>query len=359
VIKEQEKKLKVSTRKKSKKAVLQTQHTEKPVDVDILEQVTTEPDLPDIHTDPVASIETVTTTPDGSPQQQASELLRKNSISPNKHPDVLKELTAFNILSQKVAAAPKKVKLDLLKNDQGHKKPRMASYLSKKLLMHRRAIFITRKQCFMKRIKSLRIQAAVLEFLKREENSTPLPGKRDQSVSGVQKYSLNDTIKNLHTSFLAENPDTPLSLSSFAKMRPNYMRPIQYADRRQCLCVRHRNGQLKMRAMRQTTSLSNFLNNNSDNQIEQIIHQLPTNSIRYQEWQREELIINGNIVKKLRLQQVEQKREDFAIKCKNEFIELRNHVRRVKIQYEELQQMKNNLTYGKYISCQLDYSENF
>jgi Rps23 Pro-64 3,4-dihydroxylase Tpa1-like proline 4-hydroxylase len=114
-----------------------------------------------------------------------------------------------------------------------------------------------------------------------------------------------------------------------------------------------------MRAMRQTTSLSNFLNNNSDNQIEQIIHQLPTNSIRYQEWQREELIINGNIVKKLRLQQVEQKREDFAIKCKNEFNELRNHVRRVKIQYEELRQMKNNLTYGKDISCQLDYSENF
>ena len=53
------------------------------------------------------------------------------------------------------------------------------------------------------------MKSKIIDFLKRGDNSTCLPRKRDSKKVGdqqLQKYILNDYLENLHIKFLAENP---------------------------------------------------------------------------------------------------------------------------------------------------------
>jgi hypothetical protein len=293
-----------------------------------------------------------------TPHKETNTLLRDSHISPTRHPAVAKELVALNTLAQHVANAPKNIKRKILQNAQGVKKQRMIAYLSKKLKVHRK-MFIKRRKYAYRRMENQRIKSVILAFLKKRENSTPLPSKRDQLAKGVQKYSLNDTLKNLYQRFREENPTEKVSFSTFAKQKPNYMKTIMYANRRQCLCVKHRNGDLKLKPLKQSVSVAIFLKNNTEQDIDNIIESYPNEIIKFQEWQNEEMEVNGKSVKKLRLRQVEMNKEEFKVMCRDDFNELREHIRRMNAQFSQTTILRNNMPAMTEVTVQIDYAENY
>ena len=97
------------------------------------------------------------------------------------------------------------------------------------------------------------LRRKVMVFLKRPDNSTCLPGKKDKvkcHKQTEQKYILTDTMRNLHSKFKLENPDTAIGLAAFCKLRPKYMLTIRFANRKVCLCQKHQNMDLKLQALK-------------------------------------------------------------------------------------------------------------
>jgi hypothetical protein len=270
-----------------------------------------------------------------------------------------KDLTAFKTLVQHIAQAPKKVQISLLQGQENAKKSRIASHLAPKVGLNRKSILCKRKQSLLRRIEFNKEKASVVTFLKKPQNSTPLPGKRDQIGNGKQRYSLSDTMSNLHKAYRLQNPSSKISLATFCRQRPANMKTIQWADRRQCLCVHHQNGVLKLKALHKNISISRFLQENATDDITSMLVALPEGNIRFREWQKEEVAYQGTTLKKLRLQQLELSKDDFSAKFQDEFQDLRKHVHRMKTQYEELDRLRKNLEPLKHVTCQIDYSENY
>ena len=74
----------------------------------------------------------------------------------------------------------------------------------------------------------------VQEFYHRDDVSVALPGKREAKKVGKelkQRRVLSDCLSNLHKKFSAENPQTKLSFSAFARMRPSHFKLVNFATR--------------------------------------------------------------------------------------------------------------------------------
>ena len=99
----------------------------------------------------------------------------------------------------------------------------------------------------------------IIEFLERDDNSRMMPGKKDfKTVRGKeglgkekkQKRILNDYMKNLHEKYLAEFSQRKISLAMFCRFRPAYLLLVNFASRNVCLCSRHQNLALKLKALK-------------------------------------------------------------------------------------------------------------
>ena len=94
---------------------------------------------------------------------------------------------------------------------------------------------------------------SIVTFLEREDNSTCLPGKRDAlklDKEKSQKDVLNDNLDVLHKKYTQEHLDNRVSFAVFCKARPKNILPVSYASRKVCLCQRHQNFALKLRALK-------------------------------------------------------------------------------------------------------------
>ena len=97
----------------------------------------------------------------------------------------------------------------------------------------------------------------IIYFLKREDNSDCMPGKKDTVKVGkgkAQKYILNDTMSNLHKKLNQENPGDAVSRSFFFKSQPKNV----------CLCQKHQNFAWKLTAFRLRTQLLKQLKKSSN-----------------------------------------------------------------------------------------------
>ena len=97
----------------------------------------------------------------------------------------------------------------------------------------------------LRRTREIRkYKAQVMDFMERDDLSRANPGKADKlktERSTYQTRTLNDYLKNLHHKFLSENPGTKLSLASFCRIRPNYIRTTSFISRNCCLRTKHQN----------------------------------------------------------------------------------------------------------------------
>jgi hypothetical protein len=154
-------------------------------------------------------------------QNDAFQFMRDNAVSPTKNTGIAKELTALNTLALQVAAAPKKVRVQLLQRKQGVVYPKCANYLAKKLGVNRRRVLHKPlKAKLAHRREREKIKSVVIKFLTRSDNSITLPSKKDATSQGMQRYALNDTITNIYNKFTVEYQDIRISRATFAKIRP-------------------------------------------------------------------------------------------------------------------------------------------
>ncbi|KAL3862593.1 hypothetical protein ACJMK2_008550 [Sinanodonta woodiana] len=118
------------------------------------------------------------------------------------------------------------------------------SELHRRTGIHRKQVakrtMLTKKQASK---QNLNLQ--VTSFLEREDNSSVLAAKRRH-----QKRILSDYMHNLPDKFRLENPDIKVSRARFYQSRPKYLLLANFASRRTCLCARHQNMALKLKAMR-------------------------------------------------------------------------------------------------------------
>ena len=99
------------------------------------------------------------------------------------------------------------------------------------------------------------------EFLLREDNCTILPGKKDVKKVGdrcEQKRVLSDYLHNLHFKFKLENPDIKISRATFCRLRPTHVLTANFCSRTTCLCSRHQNTALKLKALKNGGSAVNI-----------------------------------------------------------------------------------------------------
>jgi hypothetical protein len=234
-----------------------------------------------------------------TPEKETFEMLRRHNISPLKTPEVSQELIALKTLAKQVSKAPKSIRVKLLQHATPRKKPRCATRIATHIGVDRHFLFRKRIKKNVKRLQKAREKRAVVDFLKRAENSTMLPGKKDALAKGVQKYSLNDTLSNLFVRFTDENPQIKMSKATFCRQRPRYMKPIIWANRRQCLCVMHENASLKLKAMKVVLRPNVFLNTHTREEIKALLEAVPAEDVHFCEWQKQEINYNGKTYKKM------------------------------------------------------------
>ncbi|XP_063966655.1 uncharacterized protein LOC135156857 [Lytechinus pictus] len=214
--------------------------------------------------------------------------------------------------------------------------------------------------------KTRNMKGTVVDFLEREDNSSPLPGKKDSHKENSvikQKRVLHDYMKNLHLKFLTENPRCTISRASFCRLRPPHLILASFATRKTCLCSRHQNLLLKLKCLRRngikcTLNPDNFISQNQSDEgmIENIDAQLPTSiaTMIFKEWKR--VCDKGKF--RWKEVQTEVTRREFLNLLRASLPDFRAHVGRIAKQYKELRKLRENLKEGE-VLVWMDFAENY
>lgn len=242
------------------------------------------------------------------------------------------------------------------------KKYRCGSAIAKATGVGRKTIYnmeIVRKQ--RKCIKTM-YEQIVVDFLTREDNSSMMPGKKDVvKINGEekQKYILSDYLHNLHEKFCFENPGITICRATFSTFRPRYILLANFASKQTCLCSRHQNFCLKLRAMKTsgfptTENPDGFVKCQNLESIDALLQVNVTPKIKYSVWEK----VQEEGKYRFKLLQKEKDFEDFKEMFKREFAEFEAHVKRVQHQFKEMSELRKDLPEGHALVW-MDYAENF
>lgn len=166
-------------------------------------------------------------------------------------------------------------------------------------------------------LKQKQLNKAIQDFLERDDNSRMMPGKGDfRNCDGVkvQKRYLNDYMHNLHAKFRAENPEINISRSVFCRRRPQHILPTSFTSRNTCLCQRHQNMSLKLRAIkacgiRLATNPDTFVKDVTNGlTLPEMTDTLPA-EVKYSQWKR---VIDAEGKKKMKIVSCTATKTEFA-----------------------------------------------
>ncbi|XP_069139329.1 uncharacterized protein [Argopecten irradians] len=235
---------------------------------------------------------------------------------------------------------------------------RCTTMISKALGVSRKKV---RKLGEARRFKCKRkLSDSVTEFLEREDNSTTLPGKRDTKTENLekkQKNVLSDYMKNLYGKYRFENPDKKISKSQFYALRPQHVVLANFASRKTCLCSRHQNMALKLRAL---IAKGVRCSKNPDECVKdkdtiiQQIRDLEVTEISYKHWKK---VQEGDKFRHKEVVETKEK-EEFLDQFSTQFEDFEDHVGRVQHQYQELRKLRQNLPIGEVVVW-MDFAENY
>ncbi|XP_060604512.1 uncharacterized protein LOC132757278 [Ruditapes philippinarum] len=200
-----------------------------------------------------------------TPRSKAAKLLKDVNLTQEQRKRVHKELVFANAVCDeiKVAAhkAPVKAKRILQNLVAGNllKKYKLLKRFGEKTNTSRNKL--SKVKCKSVSIENLnrrreiaKSREKVIEFLERDENSRAMPGKCDyvRSENG-EKYQtrvLTDYLSTLYHKFMSENPSIKLSFTSFTRIRPARIRLTHMITRDTCLCTKHQNMSLTLKALK-------------------------------------------------------------------------------------------------------------
>ena len=102
------------------------------------------------------------------------------------------------------------------------------------------------------RMKAKRREQHVRSFLVRSDNTICLPCKIDCVKIGKEKkqvYVLKEYLCNLYKKYCAEIHRKKISFSRFCNKKPKEIKLVKYAQRMVCLCFKHTNVALNLKAL--------------------------------------------------------------------------------------------------------------
>ena len=285
-----------------------------------------------------------------TPNSKANNVLRESGLSPSKHRNIKRNLLEYHILEQEVKKS-KLLKQSALKTA---KKYRCLRSFSKKFGVSRSRLGKKKQRESFSQRKYVKNQ--VQKFFERENTCVTMPGKKD-AKGKHQKRILTDYLHNLHDKFRLENPDSKISRSAFSKMRPKHVLLVNFCNRNTCLCSRHQNIALKLKAIQEIAGTKNpddFIAHNTDNEIYEKLQKIDKSNVTYTEWKRQDE--NG----KMRWKQVQTvfSKDRFVAMLTEDVKLFRKHVQRVKTQYGEMRRLRENLQ-DSHVLVWMDFAENF
>lgn len=235
-------------------------------------------------------------------------------------------------------------------------------------------------------LKETILKRKIHNFYLRDDVSRATAGKKDTKTYKkvkTQKRFLLDTMKNLHLSFLKENPDVKCHYSYFAKYRPFYVVPPSIDSRETCMCKLHAN----IAYMAVTLHKNKVIKSNDMNHIilqtvcdihsfacmkgkcgECESKRLDYNEVDKEkpvelaQWVRTTEIIEKD-GKKVKISKNVKNTETVTIrdlikKFEEELKVFKSHVFNIKNQYKSYRQCVDNLTETE-IALHVDFSENY
>ena len=204
---------------------------------------------------------------DVTPRSRTNKQLKEAGLNPKQvHCSLRKRLSFSNVLVDEIRESTR-----LNKSTSGKriirniisgrivKKYRLVKAMNEATKLARNSLLSAKsKSCAVsKQTRLLAIYQAKKEqvklFLERDDNSRMMPGKNDAKKSEgvkVQKRILNDYLYNLHAKFQAEHPIKKMSRATFCRFRPSHIVLAAFTSRNTCLCQRHQNLALMLRAVK-------------------------------------------------------------------------------------------------------------
>ena len=199
-----------------------------------------------------------------TPRRKTEQMFRSAGIRKKNADKIRRHLMLSNVIIEQIKDKGKRkdknVQTMLYGTVAGNivKKYRCISQISKATELNRkRVIKIVKEGLPMSKQKHARViqrlQDDVTAFLEREDNCRMEPGKKSATKTDegtMQTRVLTDYLSNLHQKFLSENPEMKISLATFCRIRPKYIKLTNCLSRNACLCTKHQNFALKLKALR-------------------------------------------------------------------------------------------------------------
>lgn len=208
------------------------------------------------------------------------------------------------------------------------------------------------------------IEEKVVSYFQRDDISRCMPGKNDATTTENHQKSQNriltDYLSNIYARFRSDHPDTMISFSKFAKLRPPHVKLTSFLSRSTCLCTIHQNMAFKLKCLH-SLGVDVSMNPESTSkkvnaeEMTEMISQLDEKTeLEYEIWKK----VDVNGVKKMRIEKEKKSRDNFREMMTKEYAAFQSHVDRVKQQFHALSELKSNLP-QKQVIVQMDFAENF
>lgn len=310
-----------------------------------------------------------------TPRKRLASNLRDIGVSPRKVPrQIKKSLLLGGVIYDEIQGKRKdngkKGRQAIANIISGKllKKYRLQSFLNKHTGISRRSkcrsqrcdtIPKQQRQPVLREIKRQKVK----DFLTRDDNSRMMPGKGDKVTDNKkheQKRVLNDSMGFLHMKFQAETEDK-MSFATFCRLRPKSIALTRYITKNQCLCQKHQNMALTLKALR---SFGATVPQNPDEfmrkyiQDESMLKDATVDCpevINHEQWKKVTL---DDGKKRTKVVNTERPKAVFMDLLEKQTQEFKQHVYRVKQQYKAMGDLKDNLPEG-HVIAQMDFAENF
>lgn len=312
-----------------------------------------------------------------TPRSKAAKLIQDLKLTPEQSKTVQKELVFANVVCEEITKtahkAPQKTKKALRNILSGNilKKYRCVSKFGAKTGMCRNKIAKVDTKCIdIQKISRCREIAAqrnrVIAFFERDDNSRNMPGKADcvKSIDGTksQKRVLTDYLSSLFSKFMSENPKAKLSFSSFCRIRPQRICLTSCITRDTCLCTKHQNISLTLKAARKhnvdTTINPEKMLERKDEIMKSVENDVKDDTIVVGQWKRVTVETKGQKKSVMKIVDEQMTKAEFVGHIKTQVAAFEEHSDRIKTQYKEMKCLKENLPENHCI-VHMDFAENY
>ena len=287
-----------------------------------------------------------------------------------------RKLTAYDAVIDKVRKLPKNKRIKVVQQVTSPaklKRLRVTSQLARDIRLDRRAISSINQGPVKRYAKSIRVKQGVLAFLQLPEHSITLPGKKDTVTvkkKNKQKGVLTQFTAPLHKAYNQQNPEQQCSISFFRSVRrqSRFIKPLDYGTNLLCLCLKHQNYTLKLRALASTgiPVVPDTLVKQMD--LKALMEKLSAAAgtlpsvIKFQEWRKIPVPYGdpeeGKSTTKLRPVDKHLPRKEFVQMVLAEYPSIREHVIRASHQHREIRSLRERLTQQE-CTIQMDFAQNW